>query len=133
LGANNLVYENVGMPHALMELQGVQQKVCKEIPKLAANGGQMMDALSQSYITEEVCGMELVERGYSPLQLVENTGHLSPEAYEQVVYDLTNFIYYVGDPSRLDRERTGVFVLIFLAFFFVPAYLLAREYKKEIH
>ncbi|MEL0092623.1 MAG: cytochrome c1, partial [Pseudomonadales bacterium] len=31
------------------------------------------------------------------------------------------------------RERTGVFVLIFLAFFFVPAYLLAREYKKEIH
>jgi cytochrome c1 len=26
-----------------------------------------------------------------------------------------------------------VFVLIFLAFFFVPAYLLAREYKKEIH
>jgi len=133
LGANNLVYENVGMPHALMELQGVQQKVCKEIPKLADNGGQMMDALSQAYITEQVCGMELVERGYSPLQLVENSGRLSPEAYEQVVYDLTNFIYYVGDPSRLDRERTGVFVLIFLAFFFVPAYLLAREYKKEIH
>ena len=93
----------------------------------------MMDALSQAYITEQVGGMELVERGYSPLQLVENSGRLSPEAYEQVVYDLTNFIYYVGDPSRLDRERTGVFVLIFLAFFFVPAYLLAREYKKEIH
>ena len=26
LGANNLVYENVGMPHALAELQGVQEE-----------------------------------------------------------------------------------------------------------
>jgi ubiquinol-cytochrome c reductase cytochrome c1 subunit len=77
--------------------------------------------------------MELVERGYSPLQVVEGTGRLTQAEYEQLAYDLTNFLYYVGDPSRLERERTGVFVLIFLAFFFVPAYLLAREYKKEIH
>jgi len=116
-----------------LELQGVQKKVCKQIPKLAANGGEMMDPLSQNYITEEVCGLELIERGYSPLELVENSGQLTAEGYEQVVYDLTNFLYYVGDPSRLERERTGVFVLIFLAFFFVPAYLLAREYKKEFH
>ena len=121
------------MPHALVELQGVQKKVCKDIPKLAENGGEMMDALSQDYITEEVCGLELVERGYSPLALVEGSGLLDADEYEQVVYDLTNFLYYVGDPSRLERERTGVFVLIFLAFFFVPAYLLAREYKKEFH
>ena len=121
------------MPHALVELQGVQKKVCKQIPKLAANGGEMMDALSQDYVTEEVCGMDLVARGYSPLALVESTGRLSAEEYERVVYDLTNFLYYVGDPTRLERERTGVFVLIFLAFFFVPAYLLARDYKKEFH
>ena len=133
LGANNLVYENVGMPHALVELQGVQKQVCKQITKLAANGGEMMDALSQGYVTEEVCGMDLVARGYSPLALVESTGRLSAEEYERVVYDLTNFLYYVGDPTRLERERTGVFVLIFLAFFFVPAYLLARDYKKEFH
>ena len=25
----------------------------------------MMDALSQNYLTEEVCGMDLVDRGYS--------------------------------------------------------------------
>jgi ubiquinol-cytochrome c reductase cytochrome c1 subunit len=74
-----------------------------------------------------------VARGYSPLTLVESTGRLSAEEYERVVYDLTNFLYYVGDPTRLERERTGVFVLIFLAFFFVPAYLLARDYKKEFH
>ena len=133
LGVNNMVYENVGMPHVLLELQGIQEKVCKEVPQIAENGGEMMDALSQNYLTEEVCGTDLVDRGYSPLQVVEGTGSLSPDEYEQLAYDLTNFLYYVGEPTRLERERTGVFVLIFLAFFFVPAYLLAREYKKEIH
>ena len=43
------------------------RKFAKQIPKLAANGGEMMDALSQNYVTEEVCGMDLVARGYSPL------------------------------------------------------------------
>jgi len=133
LGVNNLLFENVGMPHVLLEEQGIQEKVCKEVPRIASNGGEMMDPLSREYLMEEVCGMELVERGYSPLQVVEGTGRLTQEEYEQLAYDLTNFLYYVGDPSRLERERTGVFVLIFLAFFFVPAYLLAREYKKEIH
>ena len=31
LGVNNMVYENVGMPHVLLELQGIQEKVCKEV------------------------------------------------------------------------------------------------------
>ena len=93
----------------------------------------MMDLLSGSYLTEELCGKDLVDRGYSPLQVVEGTGSLSSDEYEQLAYDLTNFLFYVSEPTRLERERTGVFVLIFLAFFFVPAYLLAREYKKEIH
>ncbi len=132
-GVNNLLFENVGMPHPLLELQGLQQKVCKQIPRLAANGGEMRDPLSGEPITEEKCGHELVERGFSPLALVEGTGQLSPEEYDQVIYDLANFLYYTGDPSRLERERIGIFVLLFLAFFFVFTYLLGREYTKEFH
>ena len=67
---------------------------------------------------------------YSPLQVVEGTGSLSPDEYEQLAYD-DNFL-----AVRTHRARTradGVFVLIFLAFFFVPAYLLAREYKNNPH
>ncbi len=130
LGMNNLVFENVGMPHALIELQGMQIKACKQIPKLAANGGEMRDPLTSEYVTEEKCGNELVERGYSPLELVEGTGSLTAEEYDQVVYDLTNFLYYMGEPVRLERQRIGVYVLLFLAFFFVPAYLLGREYHS---
>ena len=132
-GVNNLLFENVGMPHVLVDLQGIQRKVCKQIPRLAPNGGEMRDPLSGEPITEEVCGDELTERGFSPLQLVEGTGSLTPEEYDQVIYDLANFLTYTADPSRLERERIGVYVLLFLAFFFVFTWLLGREYTKEFH
>mgnify|MGYP001320995767 CR=1 FL=1 len=132
-GVNNLLYENVGMPHPLVHLQGVQRKVCKDIPKIAPNGGEVRDPISGISILENKCGDELVSRGISPLELVENSGELSAERYDSLIYDLTNFLYYTGDPSRLERERIGVFVLLFLAFFYVFAWLLGREYTKEIH
>jgi ubiquinol-cytochrome c reductase cytochrome b subunit len=66
------------------------------------------------------------------LHHVAGTGALSPEEFEEVVYDLVNFLYYVGEPSRLDRERIGGFVLFFLAFLFVFAYMLNREYWKDV-
>jgi cytochrome c1 len=132
-GVNNLLFENVGMPHPLIELQGLQRKVCKQIPRLADNGGEMRDQLTGDPITEEQCGDDLLHRGFSPLELVEGTGTLTPEEYDQVIYDLANFLYYTVDPSRLDRERIGIYVLLFLAFFFVFTWLLGREYTKEFH
>ncbi|MDK1023309.1 MAG: cytochrome c1 [Gammaproteobacteria bacterium] len=133
-GVNNLVFENVGMPHIFMELQGIQiRKGCKELPKIAANGGEMRDPLTSKAITEEICGSEIIDRGFSPLELKPDSGKLTVEEYDQLVYDLVNFLYYVGEPSRLDRERIGVYVLFFLAFLFVFTYLLNREYWKDIH
>jgi cytochrome c1 len=133
LGVNNLLFENVGMPHPLVELQGIQRKVCRETPRLADNGGEMRDQLTGDLITIEQCGDDLLLRGFNPLELVEGTGSLTPEEYDQVIYDLANFLYYTVDPSRLDRERIGVYVLLFLAFFFVFTWLLGREYTKEFH
>lgn len=132
-GVNNLLFENVGMPHVLLDLQGMQRKVCKQIPKLADNGGEMRDPLTGESITEEKCGQDLIDRGYSPLELVEGSGQLDSEEYTQAIYDLTNFLWYVGDPNRQSRERIGVYVLLFLAFFYVFTHLLGREYTKEFH
>lgn len=132
-GVNNLVFENVGMPHVLSGLQGIQVKTCKQIPKLADNGGLMMDPLTNEYITEKKCDKELIERGYSPLEIVEGTGELSAEEYDQVIYDLANFLYYVAEPIREDRQRIGVYVLLFLAFFYVFTWLLGREFEKDYH
>ena len=64
---------------------------------------------------------------------VAGTGALNEEEFDKVVYDLVNFLYYLGEPSRLDRERIGVYVLFFLAFLFVFAFMLNREYWKDVH
>ena len=61
------------------------------------------------------------------------TGRLSEEEFDQAVYDIVNFLYYVGEPTRLERERLGIYVLLFLVVLFVFAYLLNREYWKDIH
>ena len=60
-------------------------------------------------------------------------GGLSPEEYDVVVRDLTNFLEYVGEPSKLERKSMGVKVLIFLFIFFIVAYFLKKEYWKDIH
>ncbi|RPG46255.1 MAG: cytochrome c1, partial [Gammaproteobacteria bacterium TMED134] len=47
-------------------------------------------------------------------------------------YDLTNFLYYVSEPSRLDRQRIGIYVLLFLIILGCFTYLLNREYWKDV-
>lgn len=108
-GVNNLVFENVGMPHVLVGLQGMQVRTCTG------------DA------AEEKCGND------SQMELVPGTGTLTPEEYDKVVYDLTNFLYYMAEPVRLQRESIGIYVLLFLAVFFVFTFLLGREYTRDIH
>lgn len=118
-GVNNLLFENVGMPHVLLDLQGLPRKVCKT--KLEADGS-----------TQEPCETDVIVDGRYILE-VDGSGSMSPDEYDRVAYDLTNFLYYVAEPTRQERERLGVYVLLFLAFFFVFTYLLGREYTKEFH
>ena len=60
-------------------------------------------------------------------------GSLTTEEYDVLVRDLTNFLEYVGEPSKLERENMGYNVLIFLFIFFIISYFLKREYWKDIH
>lgn len=125
LGVNNKIFPNVGMPHVLAELQGVQREGCLQVPMIAANGGERRDPLDPSKtITEEKCGLLYVEEG---------TGAYDAEQYDAAIYDLTNFLYYVGDPSRMERHRMGIFVLLFLVILGCCTYLLNREFWKGIH
>lgn len=58
---------------------------------------------------------------------------MSPTEYDAYVADLVNFLAYVGEPVQLQRKRLGVWVLLFLGVFFVFAFLLKREYWKDVH
>jgi ubiquinol-cytochrome c reductase cytochrome c1 subunit len=39
----------------------------------------------------------------------------------------------MGDPSKLKRHELGIKVLLFLLVFFIFAYLLKKEYWKDVH
>ena len=60
-------------------------------------------------------------------------GLLTPHEFDHEMVDLINFLDYIGEPSKKERKRLGVFVLLFIAFFGVLAYFLKKEYWKDIH
>jgi ubiquinol-cytochrome c reductase cytochrome c1 subunit len=47
--------------------------------------------------------------------------------------DLTNFLYYMGEPARMVRIKYGIWTLLFLGVFGVLAYLLKKEYWRDVH
>ena len=127
-GVNNKVLPDVGMPHVLASLQGVQE--CAPGPVHAANGGIKRDPLTGEEILFGDDGKALNPCGRLK---VTTPGALTPAEYDQAVYDLVNFLEYAAEPTQLDRQRIGVYVLLFLALLFVFAWLLNREYWKDVH
>ena len=123
LGVNNKVFPKVGMPHVLEPLQGVQRTVCKEV-SIRMNGTVQTDSISGQPLTENKCGI---------LEVVDGSGQLTPAEYDQLIYDLVNFLEYVGEPSKAKAHDMGIYVLLFIMIFFVFAYLLKREYWKDVH
>jgi len=122
-GVNNLVYPGAAMPNVLASLQGNQQLTCKEVPIIAKNGGEKRDDFGNT-ITKQKCGFLIVEDG---------TGSLNEEEFDALIYDLTNFLTYVGDPDKVERERIGWYVVFFFIIFTTLSSLLYREYQKDYH
>ena len=120
-GVNNKVFKDVAMPHVLLELQGMQE--CAMGPVKAANGGVVRDPLTGEDILAEPCGR---------LTIAE-AGSMTPEEFDSAMYDLVNFLAYMAEPMVEDRRRIGYFTLLFIALFTVFAWLLNREYWKDVH
>ena len=110
LGVNNGVFNNVGMPHVLGELQGYQKP--KYRTKVDAEGNE----------TEIIVGFEIVQRG-----------SMSKSDYDRMIHDLVAFLDYLAEPYKQTRKNVGTGVIIFLLLFLVLAYALKREYWKDVH
>ncbi|MCA1714278.1 MAG: cytochrome c1, partial [Gammaproteobacteria bacterium] len=63
---------------------------------------------------------------------VAQPGSLEPEQFDQTVRDITAFLEYAGEPAALKRQSLGVWVILFLAFFTFLAWLLKKEYWKDV-
>jgi ubiquinol-cytochrome c reductase cytochrome c1 subunit len=109
-GVNNQVFDNVGMPNVLWQLQGVQKPVYKTLTDDDGHGHEVLERV------------ELVEAGTQ-----------SAEEFDRTVRDLVNFLAYMGEPIKLERQSLGIKVLLFLVLFFIVAYLLKKEYWKDVH
>jgi ubiquinol-cytochrome c reductase cytochrome b subunit len=58
---------------------------------------------------------------------------MTPAEFDVAMYDLVNFLSYTAEPMAEDRKRIGIFTLLFISLFFVLAWLLNREYWKDVH
>ena len=108
-GVNNDVFPLVGMPHVLQELQGMPYKAYET---------RLVDGESK----EVYVGLS-----------TDGSGELNAEEYDRAVADLVNYLEYVGEPTKLEARALGTKVMVFLLIFFVLAYLLKKEYWKDVH
>lgn len=103
-GWNNTVFDKVGMPHVLYQLQGEQELHVEK------HGDHETHKL-----------------------VLTKPGSMTAPEYDAVVSDLVNYLVYMGEPAQQTRMKLGVFVMLFLGIFFIVAYYLKKEYWKDIH
>lgn len=120
-GWNNIVFPNVAMPHVLHDMQGQQRAVYKTVKHESevVEGGKKVKKVSEEQVFDRF--------------EMEKAGSMNVEQYDEAMRDLTNFMVYLGEPAKLVRHKVGIMVLVFLAIFLVIAYLLKREYWKDVH
>ncbi len=107
-GVNNLMLPGLSMPHVLGGLQGYQKLV---EPKDGEQAGH----------------------GKGPKFELVQPGSMSEKEYKDFAGDLTNFMVYAAEPARMVRYGLGVKVILFLLLFTGLAYLLKKEYWKDVH
>src|SRR5690606_22478155 len=107
LGWNNTLFPNASMPNPFWKQQGLQHAV---------------------YGEPDGTGEAPVER----LE-ISTPGTQSPAEFDQTLRDLTTFLEYAGEPAALKRQGIGVWVVLFLSFLTLLAWLLKNEYWRDVH
>lgn len=108
--SNNLALDGAAMPAVLSDLEGVKRAVFSTEGSAEHAGAKVLERFEQ----------------LSP-------GALKPEEYDAFVRDVVNFLDYAGDPTQVVRQSIGIWVVLFLLVFTWFAWLLKREYWKDVH
>lgn len=110
-GWNNAVFPNVGMPHALWELQGIRK----------AKMVEMDDPHEKGKKIHKMEGFEQV-----------TPGKLTAPQYDEAVADLVGYLSWMAEPAQAKRKQIGVWVLMFMALLSFFAWRLNASYWKEV-
>ncbi len=108
-GVDNTVLPGTSMPHVLWELQGYQRAVFSEHAE---------DGVTTTHF-----------EGFETL----TEGSLDAEGYDEFVRDTVNFLVYIAEPIRSERRTLGVWVLMYLIFFWIIAVMLKKQIWKDVN
>jgi ubiquinol-cytochrome c reductase cytochrome c1 subunit len=108
-GANNAVLAQTAMPNVLAGLQGVQAPRYETVP--GADGKPV----------QQLAGLDLAK-----------PGEMSAKEFDAFVRDTVAFLEYVAEPAKAKRQALGVWVILFLLMFTAFAWLLYKEYWKDV-
>jgi ubiquinol-cytochrome c reductase cytochrome c1 subunit len=111
--SDNLAYPTTAMPAVLSDLEGVKAAVFREV-KSGSGASATTEKVFDHFET------------LSP-------GNLTPEQYDGFVRDTVNFLDYVGDPAQVERRNIGLWVVLFLLLLSAFAWMLKKEYWKDVH
>lgn len=138
-GWNNLAYVGSAMPHVLWDLQPARGLEKTEIAHVNSKEGKHV-GFEKVVTTYDAVG------NATPVKTVLDNfgGHAAisykfidsdvkgQQQFDKDVASITAFMQYMADPSAGKRQSMGVWVLLFLGIFIIFAYLLNREYWKDI-
>ncbi len=107
-GWNNLVFPNVGMPHALWQLQGMRTPL---------------------YDVKEEHGAKVkIFKGWEQT----SPGTMTTAEYDSAVADLVNYLQWMAEPAQNTRTRVGVWVMLFLVLLTFVTWRLNAAFWKDI-
>ncbi len=109
-GMNNLLVANTMMPGIITAYQGLQT---------LATDNRQSETINHDW-------------QWYDLLLLKSKGTMDPQKFDATVADLVNFLAYASEPYQEQQHRLGWKVLLFLVIFFIFAYLLKREYWKDV-
>jgi ubiquinol-cytochrome c reductase cytochrome c1 subunit len=108
-GANNLALPNSAMPDVVSQLEGLKRAVFRKVE---------VDGTTEEVFDHFVTVVP---------------GSMSRAQFDAFARDIVNFLDYVSDPVQVERHTLGVWVVLFLLVFTWLAWLLKKEYWKDIH
>ncbi len=113
-GVNILRLPNTAMPDVLSELEGVKKAVFKNVEVTGPAGQPHAEQVLEKF--------EMVL-----------PGRMTEAEYDSFVRDTVNFLDYASEPTQAKRRALGVWVVLFLIAFTWMAWLLKKEYWKDVH
>jgi ubiquinol-cytochrome c reductase cytochrome c1 subunit len=113
-GANNLRLPTTAMPDVVSDLEGLKRAVFRDVTTPGEGGAAAHEEVFDHFE-----------------QLVP--GRLSAGEYDEFVRDTVNFLDYASEPTQTARRALGVWVVLFLLVFTWLAWLVKREYWRDVH